>query len=96
MSLEWTEVRINDVGKIVTGKTPKTSIEDNYGGTIPFLTPSDDMDIKKEYIEGLQFHFVDNMLEVLDLALEKEQEVNSLDYNKFLVDSHKKVAGFKA
>ena len=56
----------------------------------------DFMDIKKEYIEGLQFHFVDNMLEVLDLALEKEQEVNSLDYNKFLVDSHKKVAGFKA
>ena len=56
----------------------------------------DFMDIKPEYIEGLQFHFVDNMLEVLDLALEKEQEVNSLDYNKFLVDSHKKVAGFKA
>jgi len=55
----------------------------------------DFMDIKKEYIEGLQFHFVDNMLEVLNLALEKEQEVNSLDYNKFLVDSHKKVAGFK-
>ena len=46
----------------------------------------DFMDIKPEYIEGLQFHFVDNMLEVLDLALEKEQEVNSLDYNKFLVD----------
>jgi len=56
----------------------------------------DFMDIKKEYIEGLQFHFVDNMLEVLDLALEKEQEINSLDYNKFLVDSHKKVAGFKS
>ena len=56
----------------------------------------DFMDIKKEYIEGLQFHFVDNMLEVLDLALEKEQEVNALDYNKFLVDSHKKVAGFKS
>ena len=56
----------------------------------------DFMDIKKEYIEGLQFHFVDNMLEVLDLALEKEQEVNSLDYNKFLVDSHKKITGFKS
>ena len=55
----------------------------------------DFMDIKPEYIEGLQFHFVDNMLEVLDLALEKEQEVNSLDYNKFLVDSHKKITGFK-
>lgn len=56
----------------------------------------DFMDIKQEYIEGLQFHFVENMLEVLDLALKKEREVNSLDYNKFLIDSHKKVAGFKA
>lgn len=56
----------------------------------------DFMDIKQEYIEGLQFHFVENMMEVLDLALEKEQDVNTLDYNKFLVDSHKKVTGFKA
>jgi len=56
----------------------------------------DFMDIKKEYVEGLQFHFVENMLEVLELALEKEQDVNALDYNKFLIDSHKKVAGFKA
>ena len=56
----------------------------------------DFMDIKKEYVEGLQFHFVDNMLEVLDLALEKEQEINSLDYNKFLVDSHRKITGFKS
>ncbi|MBR6438326.1 MAG: endopeptidase La [Bacteroidales bacterium] len=56
----------------------------------------DFMDIKPEYIEGLQFHFVDNMLEVLDLALEKEQEVNALDYNKFLVDSHRKITGFKS
>ena len=46
MSLEWTEVKLKDVGKIVTGKTPKTSIEDNYGGDIPFLTPSDDMNVK--------------------------------------------------
>ena len=46
MSLEWNEVKLKDVGKIVTGKTPKTSIEDNYGGHIPFLTPSDDMNVK--------------------------------------------------
>ena len=46
MSLEWNEVKLEDVGKIITGKTPKTSIEDNYGGHIPFLTPSDDMNVK--------------------------------------------------
>ena len=53
-------------------------------------------DIKQEYVEGLNFHFVDNMLDVLELALEKEQNVNAMDYNKFLIDSHKKVAGFKS
>lgn len=49
MSLDWSEITIGDLGKIVTGKTPKTSIEDNYGGKILFLTPSDNMDVKYVY-----------------------------------------------
>ena len=40
---EWKEYKIGDLGRIVTGKTPKTSIKENYGGNIPFLTPSDDL-----------------------------------------------------
>ena len=43
---EWKKYRISDIGKVVTGKTPRTSIPDNYGGTIPFLSPSDDMESK--------------------------------------------------
>ena len=39
----WEQVRVGDLGRIVTGKTPKTSIPENYGGKIPFLTPSDNM-----------------------------------------------------
>lgn len=34
------------MGKVVTGKTPRTSIVENYGGDIPFLTPSDDLSYK--------------------------------------------------
>ena len=34
---------ISDLGRVVTGKTPRTSISENYGGKIPFLTPSDDL-----------------------------------------------------
>ena len=37
------KIYISDIGKIITGKTPRTSIADNYGGNIPFLTPSDDL-----------------------------------------------------
>jgi len=43
---EWKEYKISNIGKVVTGKTPRTSISDNYGGTIPFLSPSDDMESK--------------------------------------------------
>lgn len=43
---EWKEYRISDLGIIVTGKTPRTAISENYGGDIPFLSPSDDMESK--------------------------------------------------
>ena len=42
----WRKVKVSDLGRIVTGKTPKTSNPVYYGGDIPFLTPSDDMSAK--------------------------------------------------
>ena len=44
--MEWKEVKIGDLGQIITGKTPKTAIKKNWGGKIPFLSPSDDMSNK--------------------------------------------------
>ncbi len=44
--MEFIKLHIFDLGRIVTGKTPKTSIAENYGGDIPFLTPSDDLSSK--------------------------------------------------
>lgn len=41
---EWCEIELSQLGHIVTGKTPKTSIKEYFGGNIPFLTPSDNMD----------------------------------------------------
>lgn len=43
MKSSWKKVKIGQLGRIVTGKTPKTSDSENYGGKIPFLTPTDDM-----------------------------------------------------
>lgn len=43
---EWEMIKVKDIGRVVTGKTPKTAEQDNYGGDIPFLTPSDDMNLK--------------------------------------------------
>lgn len=47
---EWEKVKISELGKIITGKTPSTKEEKNFGGSIPFLTPSDNMDVR--YVEA--------------------------------------------
>ena len=37
----WKKVTLNDIGKIVTGKTPKTKNTEFWNGGIPFVTPAD-------------------------------------------------------
>ena len=49
---EWNRIKVQELGRIVTGKTPKTSDRENYGGDIPFLTPSDDMSVKYVHNTG--------------------------------------------
>lgn len=39
--MNWKNVPLHEVAEIVTGKTPKTSDESNFGGEIPFVTPSE-------------------------------------------------------
>lgn len=41
--MELKKYRLGDIGEIITGKTPSTSKLDNFGGVVPFLTPSDDL-----------------------------------------------------
>lgn len=50
--MAWRRVKVGDLGRVVTGKTPKTAEKDNYGGSIMFVTPSDDMDSKYIYSTG--------------------------------------------
>lgn len=33
----WKEGLIKDLGQVITGKTPPTSVRENYGGSIPFV-----------------------------------------------------------
>ena len=41
MSSEWQTLTIGQLGRVVTGKTPKTSDPENFGNQIPFVTPTD-------------------------------------------------------
>ena len=47
MSSEWNRIKVRDLGRIVTGKTPSTSRKDFFGGLVPFLTPTDMPDGQK-------------------------------------------------
>ena len=46
---EWKEYKLEDLGRIITGKTPSTACKEYYDGETPFLTPSDDLDVKHNY-----------------------------------------------
>ena len=39
--MSWAERKINELGDIVTGKTPSTKVSEYFGGEYPFVTPSD-------------------------------------------------------
>ncbi len=47
----WTEVRVGDLGRVVTGKTPPTSEERYFGGEYKFISPKD-MDFDSRYIRS--------------------------------------------
>ncbi|KUO78058.1 MAG: hypothetical protein APF81_14290 [Desulfosporosinus sp. BRH_c37] len=38
---DWKDVKIKDVGKVITGKTPSSKTPDHFGSLIPFVTPTD-------------------------------------------------------
>lgn len=37
----WTEARVSDLGEVITGKTPSTKSEENYGGDVLFIKTPD-------------------------------------------------------
>ncbi len=38
---DWEEKKLSEIGNIITGKTPKTSIKNLWGGNVQFVTPTD-------------------------------------------------------
>ena len=38
---EWVKTTLGEIGHVVTGKTAPTSNPENYGGDVPFVTPTD-------------------------------------------------------
>ncbi|WP_065119636.1 restriction endonuclease subunit S [Chryseobacterium cucumeris] len=49
MRESWKEITIGDLGKVVTGNTPPKNDKDNYGGSYPFIKPTD-MEVGRRYV----------------------------------------------
>jgi type I restriction enzyme, S subunit len=41
MAGEWRETTLDQLGRIITGKTPPSTRPEYFGGDIPFVTPTD-------------------------------------------------------
>jgi type I restriction enzyme S subunit len=41
MASEWREKNLDQLGRIVTGKTPPSTCPEHFGGIVPFVTPTD-------------------------------------------------------
>jgi type I restriction enzyme S subunit len=41
MAADWSEKTLEQLGRIVTGKTPSSTVPGFFGGRIPFVTPTD-------------------------------------------------------
>ena len=47
----WKKYKLSDIGTIVGGATPSTTVDRFYGGDIPWLTPKDLSNFQDRYIE---------------------------------------------
>lgn len=45
-------VRLDDIGQIIGGGTPKTEISEYWDGNIPWLTPADMKNIKNKFVSS--------------------------------------------
>ena len=57
--MKTSEVRINDIAQIITGKTPPTVIKEYFGNKYPFITPSDIPTFRERRLRGVERYLSD-------------------------------------
>ncbi|WP_417942197.1 restriction endonuclease subunit S [Flavobacterium sp. RS13.1] len=56
MKKNWKEITIGDLGQVITGNTPPKKDSENYGGSYPFIKPTD-MDIDKRHVTSWEENY---------------------------------------
>ncbi len=62
---DWEEKKLGDLGKVITGKTPKTNNKELWNGSIQFITPTDITDDCKFQIDTARTVTNNDKLKVL-------------------------------
>ena len=47
----WKKYKLSEIGSVVGGATPSTTVDAYYNGDIPWLTPKDLSNFHERYIE---------------------------------------------
>ncbi|WP_051209986.1 restriction endonuclease subunit S [Gelidibacter mesophilus] len=56
MKKGWKQVKIGDLGKVITGNTPPKKDPSNYGSEYPFIKPTD-MDLGRRYVTNWEENY---------------------------------------
>ena len=56
MKKGWKEITIGELGQVITGNTPPKKDTDNYGGSYPFIKPTD-MDIDRRHVTSWEENY---------------------------------------
>lgn len=62
MKYKWKRIKVGELGRIITGKTPATKESEFWGGKIPFITPKD--------LQGTKHIFITERY-ITDMGLDK-------------------------
>ena len=101
--MEWTHCRVSDLAEIISGGTPKTSIESYWNGNIPWLSVKDFSGDSK-YVsstektiteEGLN-HSAANLLDVNDIVISARGTVGELAMLSVPMSLNQSCFGLKA
>ena len=79
MTGNWLDSTLGDIAEIVSGATPKTSVEQYWGGGIPWATPTD--------LSGLDEAYIDSTARTLSAAGLKSCASSLLPANSVLLSS---------
>lgn len=76
---KWRDTTLGDIAEIVSGATPKTSVEQYWGGGVPWVTPTD--------LSGLGGVYIDSTARTLTTAGLKSCASSLLPANSILLSS---------